>query len=135
MEAWLGAGLSVIIASGLITIAAVALANIVGLRIHDRRKGNGLYLYLSDDAQNLRERFRKLPWIFRTVYLVFTFFVFISIVYGIFYLEENSSSSSSIFQAQDIVLFVLTMAVTYKIHIVILTANISSHLYRVLRDA
>ena len=38
METWLATGLSVIIAFGLTTIAAVALANIVGLRIHDRER-------------------------------------------------------------------------------------------------
>lgn len=141
METWLAAGLSVIIAFGLTTIAAVALANIVGLRIHDRERPlygeDDIYLYLSDDAQDLRQRFRKLPGLFRNMYLIFIFFVFISICYGHFCLKElkkNLPLSDLIFQEQDVVLFVLMMALTYKIYIVIYTISISSHLYRVLRD-
>lgn len=134
MEAWLGAGVSVIIALGLITIAAVAVANIVGLRIHDRGSEDEIFLYPSDDAQGLRERFRKLPRSFRNLYLTFTCFVFISICCGFLYLEENPSSPDSMLQDQHIIFFVLSMAVTYKLIIVIRTTNISSHLYRVLRD-
>ena len=84
MENWLWAGLTVIIAFGLTTLAAVALANVVGLRLHDWERpsphGDHVYLYLSDEAQELRQRFRKLPQSFRTIYLIFVFGVVFSMI-------------------------------------------------------
>ena len=141
METLLVTGLTVIIAFGIITVAALALANVVGIRIHDHERysngGDRLYYYLSDDAQELRQLFRKLPGWFRNRYLIFNFLVIISIAYGLSCSKEskvNSPLSDPIFQEQGIVLFVLAMVAVYKFLVVIRTTRISSHLYRVLRD-
>ena len=145
MEAWLWAGLTAIVAFGLTTLAAVALANVVGLRLHDRERPAPLedyvYLYLSDEAQELRQRFRKLPRWFLKMYLIFTFLTISSVGYVIlcsgetlFSFSAEKPSSSLAVQEPVIVIFILTMVVTYKICMVYRTVDMSSRLYRVLQD-
>lgn len=117
-------------AIGLITVAANALSNFAGTKLHDRelnKFGDFEFLYDSDLAQQLRERLSNFPGRMMGLYFVFLVLV---MGFGWFALSRLQNQ-------HDISILILCIPVTALIYITIIvykTSRISSMLYRVFQD-
>lgn len=130
LEPVIFAALTTFIAFGVITVAANALSNFAGTRLHDRKQnkfGDFEFFYDSDAAQDLRETLSRFPT--SMMWLYFIFLVLVTVV-GCFALSFLHSQN-------DITVLIVSIpitALTYITIIVYRTSKISRMLYRVFQD-
>ena len=121
-------GLTTVITFGLLSIAAVALLNFAGVRVHDREKqshGDFMYLYGSDSAQEFRGSCRRFPLAIMIMYATS-----VLAVVAIYVLEWIVSASASLYWYP----FLPLVALIYTSLLVFMIYRFSAKLYKVLQD-
>lgn len=129
-EPVLAPALATFIAFGVITVAANALANFAGTKIHDRKPNNSgdhEFFYDSDSAQKLRECLYRFPSLMTGIYFIFLGLV---ILFGWIALSGIQSQQDM----NSIIVFIPVTALAYMVIVVVLTSCISRKLFKVFQE-